>query len=177
MVLKVVAKDLVHKSDVGGVALDLRNRGEVIEAYYEIKKQVDAVKTASFEGVLVQKMIEAGKEVILGMTSMEQFGPLLMFGLGGVFVEIIKDTQFRPAPITDLETEEMIQSIKGYPILKGIRGEKGVNIPVIKECLLKLSQLVCDFECINAIDINPFMVGEKAESSFIVDARILVGRC
>ncbi|KPK90924.1 hypothetical protein AMJ80_07865 [bacterium SM23_31] len=175
VVLKVVAKDLVHKSDIGGVALDLRNRGEVIEAYYEIKKQVDAVKTASFEGVLVQKMIEAGKEVILGMTSMEQFGPLLMFGLGGVFVEIIKDTQFRPAPITDLEAEEMIQSIKGYPILKGIRGEKGVNIPVIKECLLKLSQLVCDFECINAIDINPFMVGEKAESSFIVDARILVG--
>jgi len=177
VVLKAIAKDLVHKSDVGGVAVDLRNRGEVIEAYYKIKKQVDAVKTGSFEGVIVQKMIEAGKEIILGMTSMEKFGPLLMFGLGGVFVEIIKDTQFRPAPITDLEVEEMIQSIKGFPILKGIRGEKGVNILIIKECLQKLSQLVCDFECIHTIDINPFIVSAKAELSFIVDARILVGRC
>lgn len=176
VVLKAVAKDLVHKTDIGGVKVDLRNRGEVVDAFYKIKEAVESAQKGSFKGVIVQKMVRSGTEVILGMTSIEQFGPLIMFGLGGIFVETIKDVQVRPAPITDLEAEEMIHSIKGYPILTGLRGEKGVDTGIIKDCLLRLSQLVIDFECIQAIDINPFIVGSKANKSFIVDARILAGR-
>ncbi|MFC1555045.1 acetate--CoA ligase family protein [candidate division KSB1 bacterium] len=176
VVMKAVAKDLIHKSDVGGVRIDLRNKGEVIEAFYDIKKIIEKAKKGSFEGVVLQKMIKTGKEVILGMTSMPQFGSLLMFGLGGIFVEVIKDVQFRIAPLTDIGADEMIRSIKGFPILEGIRGEKGVDISTIKDCLQKLSQLVTDFDCIQAIDINPFMVNEDTDSSFIVDARILVGK-
>ncbi|MFC1492908.1 acetate--CoA ligase family protein [candidate division KSB1 bacterium] len=175
VVLKAFAKKLVHKSDIGGVAVDLRNRGEVIEAYYNIKQKVDDHAPGTFQGVRVQKMVQDAKEVILGMTGIPLFGKLIMFGLGGIFVEILKDVQFRPAPLTDLDTEEMITSIKGYPILKGARGEKGVNIDIIKESMLRLSQLVCDFDNILAIDINPFMVSASAESSVLVDARILVG--
>ncbi|MFC1556681.1 acetate--CoA ligase family protein [candidate division KSB1 bacterium] len=176
VVLKGKAQGLIHKSDVGGVAVDLRNRGEVIEAYYDIRKKINRHKKDSFQAVRVQKMIQSGKEVILGMTSISQFGPLLMFGLGGIYVEIIKDVHFRTAPITDLEAEEMISSIKGYQILKGVRGEKGVDLNSIKDTLLRVSQLVTDFECIQAIDINPFMVGDRKENSHIVDARILAGR-
>jgi acetyltransferase len=176
IVLKGIAKGLIHKSDIGGVALDLRTREEVIKAFAEIKERVNAVNYDSFEGVIVQKMITSGREVILGMTAIEHLGPVLMFGLGGIFVEAIRDVCFRPAPITDVEADEIIRSIKGYPILKGIRGEKGVDIECIKECLLRLSQLVCDFDCIQSIDINPFKVGESARTSFVVDARIVVGK-
>jgi acyl-CoA synthetase (NDP forming) len=176
VVAEAIAKDLVHKSDIGGVAVDLRNRGEVIEAFYNIKKKVNDNLPNAFNAVRIQKMIQNGKEVILGMTLMPQFGPLLMFGLGGIFVEIIKDVQFRSVPVSDLEAEEMITSIKGFPILKGVRGEKGVNVDIIKESLQRLSQLVSDFENISAIDINPLKVGDKKSSSLIVDARIQAGK-
>ncbi|MFC1477468.1 acetate--CoA ligase family protein, partial [candidate division KSB1 bacterium] len=176
VVVKGIAKGLVHKSDIGGVIVDVRNRGEVIEAFYDIQKRVNKRSKDAFEAVRIQKMIQDGKEVILGMTSIPQFGPLLMFGLGGIYVETIKDVQFRTAPITDLEAKEMISSIKGFPILQGVRGDTGADLNVIKEALQRLSQLVTDFECIHAIDINPFMVSSDARSSFIVDARILVGR-
>ena len=175
VVLKAMSKDVTHKTDIGGVKVDLRNRGEVIDAFYNIKDSVTHAGNGSFGGVLIQKMVKNGKEVILGMTSIDQFGPLLMFGLGGIFVETINDVQFRPVPVSDLEAEEMIKSIKGYPILEGIRGEKGVDTGIIKDCLLRLSQLVTDFDCIKAIDINPFIVTDKPISSLIVDSRILVG--
>ncbi len=175
VVLKAIADKLVHKTDVGGVQVDLRNRGEVIEAYYDIKEKINKHKPGSFKAVRVQKMVQEGKEVILGTVRKPQYGNLIMFGLGGIFVEIIKDVQFRTAPITDLDAEEMISSIKGYPILTGIRGDKGVDIDKIKEYLQRLSKLVTDYSNILSIDVNPFMVSSKAENSFIVDARIQVG--
>jgi len=176
VVVKGIAKGLVHKSDIGGVVVDMRNRGEVIEAYCGIQKRIEEHKKGAFQAVRIQKMVQSGKEVIIGMTSIPKFGPLLMFGLGGIFVEAIKDVQLRTAPLTDLDAEEMIKSIKGYQILKGIRGEAPVDIDCIKDVMLRLSQLVTDFECIQAIDINPFIAAAKAKDSAIVDARILAGR-
>ncbi len=105
VVLKAEAKNLIHKTDIGGVLVDLRNRGEVIDAFYNLKEKVESQNKDSFKGVLVQKMVTKGKEVILGMTSKKMFGPLLLFGLGGIFVEVLKDVQVRPAPITDLDAD------------------------------------------------------------------------
>lgn len=173
VVLKLNSAKITHKSDVGGVLVDVRNRGEVIESYYEIKKKVeDQHGPEAFDGVIVQEMIKEGKEVILGMTTDPVFGPMIMFGLGGIFVETLKDVQFRINPITDMDAREMIETIKGFPLLKGVRGEKGVNINLLTEMLQRLSQLVADFESIYEIDINPLIITGKKITTKVVDARI-----
>ncbi|MCI0407794.1 MAG: acetate--CoA ligase family protein, partial [Acidobacteria bacterium] len=122
--------------------------------------------------VLVQKMVRGGREVILGSFQDRQFGTLLMFGLGGVFVEAMKDVTFRVHPITDREAREMITSLRGYALLSGFRGEKGVSEKVLEEMLLRLSQLLADFPEIEQVDINPFIAGSARGDSFAVDARI-----
>ncbi|MEW5807611.1 MAG: acetate--CoA ligase family protein [Acidobacteriota bacterium] len=170
VVLKAISPLFSHKTDVGGVKLDLRNADDVGMAYREIMKTL-GTKDKNLK-IKVQRMIKGGKEVIIGVTHDAQFGPVLMFGLGGIYVEIMKDMSTRIHPITDVDADEMISSIRSYPLLKGVRGEKGVNVALIKESLLRISQLVTDFQEIKEMDINPFIVSESREDCMIVDARL-----
>jgi acetyltransferase len=172
VVLKAVSQRYSHKTEIGGVRLDLRNADEVGLAYRGIMKELRG-KNGSLK-IKVQKMIKGGKEVILGATHDVQFGPVMMFGLGGIYVEIMKDVSTRVHPITDVDADEMISSLRSYPLLRGVRGEKGVNIHLIKQSLLRLSQLISDFQEIKEIDINPFIVSESKRECQIVDARIFL---
>ena len=168
VVMKVLLAEFSHKTEVGGVKVDLRNGDEVGQAFEEMARRF---KRRSLP-VLIQKMVRRGREVILGSFQDHQFGTLLMFGLGGIFVEAMKDVAFRIHPITDLDAREMIGSIRGYPLLQGFRGEKGVNRKLLEEMLLRLSQLLADFPEIEQVDVNPFIAGSEQDDSFAVDARI-----
>jgi acetyltransferase len=173
--LKIVSPDVLHKVDVGGVKVNINSERDLIKAYNNIIKNVkSSVADANIWGVLVQQMAKKGKETIIGMSRDPHFGPMLMFGLGGVYVEVLKDVTFRVAPIRDLSAQQMIKNIRGYKILKGYRGEKPSDINVLAECLERLSQLVVDFPELNELDINPLIVHEKGKGAKVVDARILI---
>ncbi len=173
--VKASGKAIVHKSDVGAVALDLRTEEEVVAAVAEMERSLrthglwDGV-----DGFTIQEMAPCGQEVIVGMSTDPLFGPLLMFGMGGRFVEVFKDVVFRTAPITDVDAWEMIGSVRGLPILKGVRGERGADLSMIVEMLQRVSQLVTDFPEIVELDINPFMACPDRADSRTVDARIRV---
>ena len=175
--LKISSPDIIHKSDAGGVALGLEDESELREGY---KRMISDVKQkapkARIEGITVQKMVEGGKETILGMSLDPNFGPLIMFGLGGIYVEVLKDVSFRIAPITDLDAHEMVKSVKSYPLLSGVRGEKPVDIDSIEEYIQRISRLVEDFPEIEEVDVNPFVVFEKGRCCNVVDARMKIGR-
>ena len=174
VVLKVISQDLLHKTDIGGVKINLKSKSEVKKACYEILNSVRKNKPRiKIDGILVQEMIKDGQEVILGMKRDPQFGPLLMFGLGGIYVEVLKDVSFGLAPLSRREAQEMIHEIKTFKILKGVRGQKSVDIKAIENCLLNLSNLSLDFPKIKEIDINPLIVKERG--AVAVDARIIVG--
>jgi acetyltransferase len=168
VVLKVISPAISHKSDAGGVILNLDDFNKAEEAYNKIKK----LDRGSRYGVLIQKMISDGKEVILGAKRDPSFGPVVLFGLGGIYVEVLKETSLRVAPINRLEAEEMISELKTSVILKGIRGERPLDIKALVESLLRLSQLMMDFPEIEGIDINPVKVLEKG--AVAVDARIVL---
>lgn len=168
VVLKAALPQISHKTEAGGVRVDLRNGDEVGKAYQEMAAKLGQRSLP----VLIQKMVRGGREVILGSFQDRQFGTLLMFGLGGVFVEAMKDVTFRVHPITDRDARDMITSLRGYGLLKGFRGESGVNEKLLQEMLLRLSQLLGDFPEIDQTDINPFIVGGTRRDSFAVDARI-----
>jgi len=171
VVLKAASDAIVHKSDLGGVKVDLRNGDEVAAAFKQIVSRLRS-KDAKLL-VQVQRMIGGGREVILGMTRDAQFGPVLMFGLGGIFVEVMKDVSVRIHPLTDVNARSMIERIKGFPLLAGARGEKPVDLPFLERSLLRLSQLVGDLEDeLAELDINPLIVTGSARTSFVVDARI-----
>lgn len=175
VVLKIWSSEIVHKSDVGGVKLGLNSEQEVKDAFdlmmYRIpKKRPDA----QILGVLVEKMYKIGKEVILGMNRDPSFGPLMMFGMGGVMVEALKDVSFYLAPLTEDEAKQMLTSTKTYKILKGMRGQEGVDIDAIAEGLQRLSQLVTEFPQIHEMDINPYVVGPPGTTPIAVDARMSV---
>jgi len=173
--LKIVSPDILHKVDVGGVKLNIDNEAELKGAYVDILQNVRSVKPeANIWGVFVQKMAGKGKETIIGMNRDPHFGPLLMFGLGGVYVEALKDVTFRIAPIRELSAQRMIKDIRGYKILEGYRGEGPSDMVAIAECLGRLSQLVTDFEEIAELDINPLLVFEEGKGTKVVDARILI---
>lgn len=175
VVLKIVSPDILHKFDFGGVKLSLNTKTEVRKAYHEILKNVRKNKPqARIRGMLVEEMATQGKEVILGMNRDPQFGPILMFGLGGIYVEALEDVTFRLAPIRELAAINMITRTKTYKILEGYRGEKAYDIEAIAECLKRLSQLVTDIEEIKELDINPLFVYEKGKGCAIVDARIIL---
>ena len=175
VVLKIWSPDILHKSDVKGVRLGLDSATEVMDAFdlmmYRIPKQVPG---ANILGVLVQEMCGGGKEVILGMHRDPHFGPLMMFGLGGTMVEVLKDVSFYLAPLTAEEAKQMLVDTKTYKILKGVRGEKGVDIDIIAEGLQRLSQLVTEFPQIQEMDINPYIVGRAGTTAIAVDTRISV---
>jgi acetyl coenzyme A synthetase (ADP forming)-like protein len=176
VVMKIVSPDIVHKVDVGGVRLSLHSKSEVKEAYGELIAQVKASqKDVRIWGVLIQEMVRNGKETILGMKRDPHFGPLLMFGLGGIYVEVFRDVIFRIAPIRELSARHMIEGIKGFKILRGFRGEPPSDIEAIAQSLTRLSQLVTDFPEIDEMDINPLIVLPSGSGARVVDARILLG--
>lgn len=173
LVLKIVSPDIVHKSDVGGVLVDVKNAEHVRKAYNRIMNNVKRHKpNATVVGMLIQEMAPQSTEVIVGSTKDPQFGPTLMFGLGGIFVEILKDVAFRIAPITEDEAREMISEVKAYPILKGYRNKPPADLKAIVTILLNTSRLVTEHEEIKELDLNPIMVYEKGAKT--VDARIIL---
>ncbi len=175
VVLKIWSPDILHKSDVGGVKLGLKSDTEVMDAFdlmmYRIPKQMP---DANILGVLVQEMCGSGKEVILGMHRDPHFGPLMMFGMGGTMVEVLKDVAFYLAPLTAEEAKQMLINTRTYKMLKGVRGEEGVDIDAVAEGLQRLSQLVTEFPQIQEMDINPYVVGPAGTTPIAVDARISV---
>jgi len=173
VVLKIVSPDIIHKSDVGGVVVDLKDEKGVQNAYNQILKNVKKHNAeARIIGMLVQEMAPPSTEVIVGAIKDPQFGPSVMFGLGGIFVEVLKDVTFRVAPITRDEACEMISEVKAYPLLKGYRNTPPVDIGAIAEILLNTSKLVMDHQEIKELDLNPIMVYEKGAKT--VDARIIL---
>ena len=173
IVLKILSPDIIHKSDVGGVILNLNNHKEIRNAYKELLANVKGHKPdAKITGVFVQEMAPSSTEVIVGATKDPQFGPALMFGLGGIFVEILEDVTFRIAPLTEQDAREMITEIKAYPVLKGYRDRPPADIDAIVDILLKTSKLVMDHLEIKELDLNPIMAYKKGAK--IVDARIIL---
>ena len=173
VVLKIVSPDIVHKSDVGGVAINLRDANSVKEAFKHIIKNVNRHNPkAQIVGVLVQEMAPESTEVIVGSIKDPQFGPALMFGLGGIFVEVLKDVTFRIAPISEDEAREMISEVRAYPLLKGYRNTPPADIEAIVKILLNTSKLVMEHQEIKELDLNPIMVYEKGAKT--VDARIIL---
>ncbi len=175
VVLKIASPDVLHKFDFGGVKLSLRNSSEVRKAYQEICENLLSKKPeAKITGMIVEEMAPPGKEVILGMNRDPQFGPILMFGMGGIYVEALEDVIFRLAPIRELTAKMMIKRTKTHKILEGFRGGPTYDTEAVATCLKRLSQLVVDFEDIKELDINPLIVYEKGKGCTIVDARIIL---
>lgn len=173
--LKIVSPDVIHKSDSGGVKLSLNNVTEVKKAYDEILKKVKKqYPDAVIHGVSVQKMIQPGTEVIVGTSKDPQFGPVIMFGLGGIFVELLKDVSFRVIPVEQRDAQEMIKEIKGYPLLQGYRGKEPASLSALVEIILKISKLIEENPQIKELELNPiFAYRNKA---IAVDARIILER-
>ena len=173
LAMKVVSPDIIHKSDAGGIKLDLKDEQEVEKAFEDI--MANACKFTKRErvlGALVSQMAPDGQECIIGMIQTPQFGPVVMFGLGGVFVEILKDVSFRVAPLSRKDIDEMIKEIKGYPLLTGVRGEKPKDIDAIRNIIARLSDIAVEHTEIAEIDLNPVIVHETGAS--IVDSRIIL---
>ena len=171
--LKVLSPDVIHKSELGGVRLNLHNEAEVVQGYWEI---LEAVRTAQpeacIEGVSIQPMARPGLELVVGIFRDPQFGPVLMFGLGGVFVEIMKDVAFRVAPISPRDAEEMVRAVRGFPLLEGYRGREPVDLSQLKEVLLQVSNLAVENPIIREMDLNPLF--GYCDGVAAVDARIII---
>jgi acetyltransferase len=173
IVMKMMAESVVHKTEVGGVVVDIRNEAELKTAYDNMSKNAQTMGLTDYT-ILIQQMVRGGRETIMGMTTDPSFGPLIMFGLGGIYVEILKDVNFGIHPITDLDAENMIYTLKGKKLLEGVRGEKPVDYDIIKECLLRLSQFITDFPQVEEMDLNPFLVFPDKKKCRVVDARIIL---
>ncbi|MCC6003988.1 MAG: acetate--CoA ligase family protein [Thermofilum sp.] len=176
VVLKVVSPDIVHKSDVGGVILNVRSDAEVSEGFSRIMGNVRArAPKCRVVGVLVQEMAPPALEVVVGAIRDKTFGPAVMFGLGGVFVEAVRDVTFRVSPVTPVDAEAMIREIKAHRILEGFRGSAPRDVEALKEIIVKVSNLMEKVEEVSELDLNPIMLYERGSGAKIVDARIIVG--
>jgi len=164
IVMKIFSKKIIHKSDVKGVKLNIQNEKEAENVFLELKK------IKNIDGIICQQQAE-GKQVILGIKRDSQFGPVIMFGLGGIFVEVLKDVSFRICPVDKKLALAMMKEIKGHKILEGLRGEKGVNTAAIAEIIVKLSNFAMKEKNIQEIDLNPVIVNEK--TAVIVDVRMM----
>jgi acetyl-CoA synthetase (ADP-forming) len=172
VVMKVVSKDVIHKTDVGGIILNIKNRQEVERAFREIVNSVKRhVPRARIDGMFIYKMVEEGAEAIIGGKKDAQFDQVIMFGLGGIFTEVLKDVSFRVVPINRKDAEEMVKETKGYEILKGYRGKK-YNVESLVDILQKASKLLDENREIEELDINPIIVSPK--NAIAVDARIVI---
>jgi acetyl coenzyme A synthetase (ADP forming)-like protein len=175
VVIKIASPQILHKTDVGGVVVGINNTDELISAYERVTANARKFfPRADIWGVLVQEMLPASRELILGMNRDSQFGPLLMVGLGGIYVEVLKDVSFRLAPLSEEEAGEMLRELKSYWLLQGARGEPPADIDAVIECMLRISQLVIDFPEINELDINPLRVMEDGKGCLAADARIVL---
>ena len=173
VVLKITSPDIVHKSDAGGVKLGLRTVKQVGKAYEDILQAVrQNYPQAKIQGVAVQKMARPGVEVIIGMSQDAQFGPVLMFGLGGILVEVLKDVSFRIVPLAKRDAAEMVREIKGYPLLEGYRGQEAVDVSYLEELLLKVSDFAERNPEVKELDLNPIFA--YSDGAIAVDARIIL---
>ena len=173
VVLKIASPDVVHKSDAGGVKVGLRTSKQVGKAYDDILGAIgQKYPQAIVQGVSVQKMASPGVEVIIGMSKDAQFGPVLMFGLGGILVEILKDVSFRIVPLTKRDAGEMVREIKGYPLLQGYRGQEAVDVSNLEELILKVSDFVEQNPQVKELDLNP--VFAYSDGAIAVDARVVL---
>jgi acyl-CoA synthetase (NDP forming) len=175
VVLKVVSPQILHKTEFGGVRVNVTDDAKLRADYAGLLESVGGkAPQADVWGVLVQKMAPKGTETILGMKRDRSFGPLLMFGLGGIMVEVLKDVVFRVAPINEMSADSMVTGIKAARLLQGFRGEPARDVEAIKECLQRLSQLVTDFPEFDELDINPLLVYEQGKGALVLDARFLL---
>ena len=173
VVLKIVSPDVLHKSDVGGVKLNVNSEAEVGSAFDAIMTSIKAkVPSAKILGIAVQKMARPGTEVIIGMSKDPQFGPVLMFGLGGIFVEIMKDVSFRIVPLTKRDADEMIHDIKGFPVLTGYRGQEAASLAHLQDMLLKVSEFAEKNPEVKELDLNPVLAYK--DGAIAVDARVIL---
>jgi acetyltransferase len=177
VVMKVVSKDILHKSDAGGIALDLENEQEVISAYEAIMRNCRArMPRAVIEGVAVSEMVPYGTEMIVGARIDGSFGPIVMVGLGGIYVEIMKDVSFRAVPLGRREVMEMIKEIRSYPLLLGVRGEKTRDINALVDTIIKIGSVIRNCKGISDIEINPLILYEQGMGAMAVDVRIILSR-
>jgi acyl-CoA synthetase (NDP forming) len=173
--MKVISQEISHKSDVGGVQLNLRSEAGVKDAYQDMIRRIrQEYPSAKIEGVLIQSMVTGGRELIVGGRQDEQFGPVVLVGLGGIFVEVFGEVSVRVAPISHREAMEMIEELRGAPILKGARGLKPSDMQAVVEVLLRLSQLLSDFPEIREMDINPLRVFSIREGCMALDVRMIL---
>lgn len=175
VVMKISSPDILHKSDIGGVRVGLSDASAVRDAFELIEYRARKyLPSARIWGVLVQEMVRKGREVLVGVSRDPQFGPLIAVGIGGIYVEVLKDVAFRLAPLSVEEVQEQIRSIRAYPLLRGVRGEAPADIAAIEETVLRVSQLVTDFPEIVEMDINPLVVLYEGEGAIVLDARIIL---
>ena len=175
VVMKIVSPDILHKSDIGGVRVGLKSDEEVSTAFTAIEANaLRYMPDAKIWGVAVQEMVKPGREVILGVTHDPQFGHLIMFGLGGIYVEVLKDVSFRVAPLTRREAAAMIHEIRSFPLLAGVRGQQPADLAAVTDALLRVSQMVTDFPEIIELDVNPLVVNPVGGGATAVDARIIL---
>lgn len=173
VVLKIVSPDIIHKSDMGGVKLGLANATQVSSAYRDMMASIrHKMPQARIEGVAVQKMARPGVEIIIGMSKDTQFGSVIMFGLGGILVEVLKDVSFRMVPLTRRDATEMVKEIKGYSLLRGYRGQEEVDIPSLEKLILHVSDFIEENPQIEELDLNPLIAYK--DSIVAVDARIIL---
>lgn len=173
VVLKIASPDVIHKSDSGGVQLSLNNVAEVRKAYDGILKKVKRqYHRAVIHGISVQKMVRPGTEVIVGTSKDPQFGPVIMFGLGGIFVELLKDVSFRVIPVERKDAQEMIKEIKGYPLLQGYRGKEPADISSLVNIILKISRFIEEYPRIKELELNPIFAYRNR--AVAIDARIIL---
>ena len=173
--VKLLSGTITHKTEVGGVVLGLRSTTEVGEAYRQIRERLaNAGREAEMDGVMVQRMIAEGVEVIVGVTQDPCFGPLVMFGMGGIYSELLKDVTFRIHPLTDVDASEMVRSVKAYQLLEGWRGSRPADTAAVEELLLRISSMVEDLPQIQELDLNPVKVLEGRNGCVVVDARVML---
>ena len=175
VVMKMTSKTTSHKTDVGGVRVNIQSEEQLRAEYKDLLSKLEEKGLLDgLEGVIIQEMVKGNREMVCGIATDPQYGPMMMFGLGGVFIEVMKDVTFRIAPLTDVDAEEMIKSVKAYKLLEGARGTKPADMNQIQETLLRLSQLVSDYKFIDELDINPLLISEKTGEGIAVDGRIKV---
>ena len=175
VVMKMTSKTTSHKTDVGGVVVNIKDEEQLRSEYKALLQRLEAKGLLEgLEGVIIQEMVKGSREMVCGIATDPQYGPMMMFGLGGVFVEVMKDVTFRIAPLTDNDAMDMIKSVKAYKLLEGARGTTPAQIGQIQETLLRLSQLVSDYKFIDELDINPLLISEKTGEGIAVDGRIKV---
>ena len=173
VVLKIVSSEIAHKSDVGGVALDLADGDAVREAYDAMQASVkSAAPKATIDGISVQQMAPSGTEVIVGITTDPQFGPVMMFGLGGIFVEVLKDVAFRIVPLEERDASQIVREIRSFPVLEGVRGQAGADLDALEKLLLQVSAFAWEHREVAELDLNPVIA--RPDGVLAVDARVVL---